>query len=187
MPQQEKNIKKEGIEWLKSIGIGIIIFAFFRTFFFTNYVVEGESMMPTLQDGNMLMVNKIGYRLGDLEHFDVVVFHSDSEDDYVKRVIGLPGDKIEYKQDVLYINDKPVQEPYLLPFKERLVEGKLTGDFTLQEITGEAIVPEDSVFVIGDNRRKSWDGRHFGFIKRDQVVGKVNLRYWPMDEFDITF
>ncbi|MBJ8206551.1 signal peptidase I, partial [Bacillus cereus] len=76
---------------------------FFRTFFFSTYVVEGKSMMPTLQDGNMLVVNKVSYQVGDLNRFDVVVFHANKKEDYVKRIIGLPGDHIEYKQDKLYI------------------------------------------------------------------------------------
>jgi signal peptidase I len=79
----KEQIKKESIEWLKAFGIGMIIFIFIRMFFFSNYVVEGESMMPTLQDGNKLVVNKIGYHIGELHRFDVIVFHANKEEDYV--------------------------------------------------------------------------------------------------------
>lgn len=180
-------IKKEGMEWLKAFAIGIIIFIFIRAFFFSNYVVEGESMMPTLEDGNKLIVNKIGYQVGDLNRFDVIVFHHNEEEDFVKRIIGLPGDKIEYRDDYLYINGEKVAEPYLDKYRKQIAAGKLTGDFTLKEITGEEIVPEGKLFVLGDNRKKSWDGRQFGFINAEQVVGKVNLRYWPLEEMDISF
>ena len=180
-------IKTESIEWLKAIGMGMIIFIFIRMFFFSNYVVEGESMMPTLQDGNKLVVNKIGYHIGELHRFDVIVFHANEEEDYVKRIIGLPGDRIEYLEDQLYINGKKVNEPYLDKYREELLGERLTGNFTLQEITGESVVPEGHIFVLGDNRLGSRDSREFGFVSVDQVVGKVNLRYWPMEEIAVSF
>jgi signal peptidase I len=183
----KEQIKKESIEWLKAFGIGMIIFIFIRMFFFSNYVVEGESMMPTLQDGNKLVVNKIGYHIGELHRFDVIVFHANKEEDYVKRIIGLPGDKIEYLEDQLYINGKKADEPYLDKYREELLGERLTGNFTLQEITGENVVPEGYIFVLGDNRLGSRDSREFGFVSVDQVVGKVNLRYWPMEEIAISF
>jgi signal peptidase I len=179
--------KKEGIEWIKAFAIGIIIFAFIRTFFFSNYVVEGESMMPTLQDGNKLVVNKLGYQISDLSRFDVIVFHANEKEDFVKRVIGLPGDKIEFKDDQLYINGEKYKEPFLSVYKQEIPGIKLTGDFSLKEITGESTVPEGKLFVLGDNRLGSWDSRHFGFISVNQVVGKVDLRYWPLNEMDVQF
>lgn len=179
--------KKEGVEWFKAFAIGMIIFVFIRTFFVSNYVVEGESMMPTLQDGNKLVVNKLGYEIRDLHRFDVIVFHANDEEDFVKRIIGLPGDEIEYKDDVLFINGKKYEEPFLDIYREKTFDGRLTGNFTLEEITGKKIVPKGKLFVLGDNRLESWDGRHFGFISADQVVGKVNLRYWPFNEVDVEF
>nr|WP_279664026.1 signal peptidase I [Ectobacillus ponti] len=170
------------MQWVKAVGIGIILAAFFRTFFFSTYVVEGKSMMPTLQDGNLLVINKVGYRLGELHRFDVVVFHANAQEDYVKRVIGLPGDKIEYKHDKLYINGQFVEEPYLEAYKQQQSGAQLTGDFQLEELTGRRQVPADSIFVLGDNRLGSWDSRHFGFVKIEQIVGKVDLRYWPIGE-----
>jgi signal peptidase I len=179
--------KKEVKEWMKAFGIGLIIFVFIRTFFFSNYVVEGESMMPTLQDGNKLVVNKIGYQIGDFNRFDVIVFHANEDEDFVKRIIGLPGDKIVYEDEQLFINGKKYAEPFLEQYRKEVLGGRITGDFTLEELTGEKVVPKDHLFVLGDNRLGSWDSRHFGFITVDQVVGKVNLRYWPIEELGVKF
>jgi signal peptidase I len=182
-----EEIKKEGWEWIKALVVGIIIFAFIRTFFFSNYVVEGESMMPTLEEGNKVVVNKFGYQISDFDRFDVIVFHANEKEDYVKRIIGLPGDKIEYIDDHLYINGKKIDEPFLDRYRAQSFSGRLTGDFTLKEITGEKTVPKGNLFVLGDNRLGSWDSRHFGFISVEQVVGKVDLRYWPIKEVAVSF
>ncbi|MEW8971230.1 MAG: signal peptidase I [Mesobacillus sp.] len=180
-------VKREGLEWIKAFALGMIIFIFIRIFFFSNYVVEGESMLPTLEDGNKVVVNKLGYETEDLERFDVIVFHANEEEDFVKRVIGLPGDKVEYREDVLFINGKKVEEPFLKQYREQSPVGYLTGDFTLQDLTGIERVPEGKLFVLGDNRLGSWDSRQFGFVSENQVVGKVNLRYWPLEEMDVSF
>ncbi len=177
--------KKESFEWLKALAVGVVIVLVVRIFLFSNYVVEGVSMQPTLQDGNKLVINKIGYQIGDFDRFDVIVFHANESEDYVKRVIGLPGDEISYEDDQLYINGEYYEEPYLEEF--RTEEGRLTGDFTLEELTGESEVPEGQLFVLGDNRQESLDSRIFGFIDQDSVVGKVNLRYWPLNELDVRF
>jgi signal peptidase I len=185
--RMKESIKKEGIEWIKAFALGIIIFAFIRIFFFLNYVVEGESMLPTLEEGNKVVVNKFGDDVDELERFDVIVFHANEKEDFVKRVIGLPGEKIEYREDRLYVNGKKVYEPFLKQYREESLGGYLTGDFTLEDLTGVKRVPEGKLFVLGDNRLGSWDSRQFGFISIDQVVGKVNLRYWPLEEMAVTF
>ncbi|MBT2659958.1 signal peptidase I [Bacillus sp. ISL-45] len=180
-------MKREGLEWIKAFALGMIIFVFIRIFFFSNYVVEGESMLPTLEDGNKVVVNKLGYETEDLERFDVIVFHANEEEDFVKRVIGLPGEKVEYREDMLFIDGKKVNEPFLKQYREQSPGGYLTGDFTIEDLTGVERVPEGKLFVLGDNRLGSWDSRQFGFISEDQVVGKVNLRYWPLEEMDVSF
>lgn len=180
-------MKREGLEWIKAFALGMIIFVFIRIFFFSNYVVEGESMLPTLEDGNKVVVNKLGYETDDLERFDVIVFHANEEEDFVKRVIGLPGEKVEYREDMLFINGKKVNEPFLKQYREQSPGGYLTGDFSIEDLTGIERVPEGKLFVLGDNRLGSWDSRQFGFISEDQVVGKVNLRYWPLEEMDVSF
>lgn len=182
-----ESVKKEGMEWVKAFALGMIIFVFIRIFFFSNYVVEGESMLPTLEEGNKVVVNKFGYETSDLKRFDVIVFHANEEEDFVKRIIGLPGDKVEYREDVLFVNGKKVSEPFLKPYREESPGGYLTGDFTLEDLTGMEKVPKGKLFVLGDNRLGSWDSRQFGFISMEDVVGKVNLRYWPLKEMDMSF
>ena len=101
---KRKQGKKRGRRWPWLAAVGFV--AMLRFFVFSNYMVEGKSMMPTLQSGNLLIVNKIRYESAPIHRFDVVVFHANQKEDYVKRVIGLPGDRIEYKNDVLYINGR---------------------------------------------------------------------------------
>ncbi|PEJ60758.1 MULTISPECIES: signal peptidase I [unclassified Bacillus (in: firmicutes)] len=180
-------LRKEVFDWGKAIFIGIAIAFIVRTFLFSTYVVDGESMMPTLKNGNLLVINKFGYELSDIKRFDVIVFHANKQEDYVKRVIGLPGDSIEYKDDQLYINDKKWSEPFLNDYKSTLKGTPFTGDFNLNEITGKAKVPSGYVFVEGDNRPKSYDSRLFGFVKIDKIVGKVDLLYWPLSNLNTNF
>lgn len=183
MPNQEIRI----IELLKiALAVFIIVFIV-RQYLFANYIVNGESMMPTIEEGNRLLVNKIELEFRSPERFDLIVFHANENEDYIKRVIGLPGDTIEYENDQLYVNGEAVDEPYLDEYKEALVEGQLTEDFTLQEKTGQKTVPEDHYFVLGDNRRHSYDSRHIGFINQKEIVGIVNLRYWPLDRIQLSF
>ncbi|MGB8001595.1 MAG: signal peptidase I [Anaerobacillus sp.] len=174
-------------EWIKAFSIAVVLAIVIREFLITNYVVHGESMMPTIQDGNRLIINKIGYNVSEPDRFDLVVFHANEEEDYIKRVIGLPGDTIEYKNDVLYINGEEMEEPYLERYKKDIFNGNLTENFHLEDKTGKTKVPEGFLFLMGDNRRHSYDSRHIGFVPMDQVVGKVNLRYWPLDKFDYSF
>ncbi|RDI45760.1 signal peptidase I [Falsibacillus pallidus] len=181
----KESSKSELMSWIKTIGITVIVVILVRSFLFSNYVVEGKSMMPTLQDGNRLIVGKLDYDLKKPDRFDIIVFHATETADYVKRVIGLPGDKVAYKNDTLYINGKPMKEPYLKQYKARVTQGNLTPDFTLEEITGETTVPKGKLFVLGDNRQVSEDSRVFGFVDQDKVVGKVDLRIFPFNEMQI--
>jgi signal peptidase I len=182
----ESKVKRKKIKLLQLTGLMIVIILLVRPFFFSNYVVEGESMMPTLKDGDHLFVNKFELFFGQLKRFDIVVFKGKT-DDYVKRVIGLPGDKVEYNDDVLYINNHMVEESFLNPYKQRLIGGNLTGDFNLEEITGELVVPEGFIFVVGDNRLGSWDSRHYGFIRIKNVVGTVDVKYWPIEKIEVEY
>lgn len=156
-----------------------------HTFLFSSYDVDGISMKPTLEDGDKLIVNKLGYEFGHISRFDIIVFHRTSDQDYVKRVIGLPGDTIQYEDDRLIVNGVFVREPYLHNQPNTFLGQKATGDFTLKDLTGEERVPENHLFVMGDNRLSSYDSRHFGFVPINQVVGKVNVRYWPVDKVHI--
>ncbi|HLR65789.1 signal peptidase I [Virgibacillus alimentarius] len=174
-------MKKVNYRRLIPVILFVAVFGMlFRSNLFTSYVVDGKSMEPTLHDGNLLMVNKIAYDLKDVVRFDVIVFHANTKDDYVKRVIGLPGDEIVYKQDKLYVNGEYVQERFLHSLKVGSTHEPFTNDFTLMEITGHKKVPEGKLFVMGDNRPDSLDSRSFGFISIEQLVGKVDVKYWPL-------
>ncbi|EST10383.1 signal peptidase I [Sporolactobacillus laevolacticus] len=186
MNESMSKTKRELWSWIKAVAIAILIALLVRNFIFSNYIVRGESMMPTLQDGNRLIVNKIGYEIGNPHRFDIIVFHATKTDDYVKRVIGLPGDTISYNNDQLYVNGKAVAEPYLQQYKDALPKGQqLTDNFSLQSKTGKLRVPKGELWVMGDNRQNSEDSRYFGFIQEKSVVGKVAVRYWPFDKWAV--
>ncbi|WP_088102772.1 signal peptidase I [Halalkalibacter urbisdiaboli] len=169
--------QNEWLEWIKAIVIALMLALIIRTFFFTSYEVQGESMMPNAHDGERFIVNKVGYGFSKPERFDMIVFNATNEDDYIKRVIGLPGDLIRYENDILYVNDEPIEEPFLDQRKAEYGEGLYTNDFVCSDV-----VPENHVFVLGDNRPNSLDSRRIGFVSEEQIVGKVDLRFWPLKE-----
>lgn len=174
--------KSETWEWIRAILIAIILVFIIRTFILTPVVVEGASMNPTLQDQDRMIVTKIG----EPERFDIVVFHANEEQDYIKRVIGLPGDRIEYKEDTLYVNGDPFEEPYLDKYKDELTDGPLTNSFTLPETAVRSeVVPKGHLFVMGDNRRYSRDSRHIGAIPIDEIVGTTKIVFWPFQDMKI--
>ncbi|AMQ07250.1 MULTISPECIES: signal peptidase I [Sporosarcina] len=181
----EKKKKNETWEWVKALLIAFGLAAIIRVFLFTPIVVDGVSMMPTLENGDRMIVNKIGYTIGEPKRFDVVVFHAPEEKDYIKRVIGLPGDEVEYRDDVLYVNGKPFEEPYLDQYKSEVADSPLTEDFTLEEKIQSTTVPADHVFVMGDNRRKSKDSRHIGAVAIDEIIGSTKVVFWPIKDFGI--
>ncbi|MGJ9381390.1 signal peptidase I [Salipaludibacillus sp. CF4.18] len=174
--------KSESWEWIKAVAVALTLAIVIRYFFFAPIVVDGESMMPTLENNDRMIVNKIGYNISEPDRFDIVVFHAPQNKDYIKRVIGLPGDTIEYENDVLYINGEEVEEPYLDVYKEVAPSKPLTGDFQLEEVTGEETIPEGHIFVLGDNRQHSKDSRHIGVVNSEDVVGKANFVFWPFQE-----
>jgi signal peptidase I len=174
--------KSETWEWLKAVMIAVLLAGGIRYFIFAPIIVDGLSMMPTLHDHDRMIVNKLSYKIGTPKRFDIIVFHAEEGKDYIKRVIGLPGDHIEYKNDTLYVNGKAYKEPYLDKYKKQLIDGPLTEPFTLEEITGKKTVPKGYLFVMGDNRRFSKDSRHIGFIPMEKVVGKANIVYWPLSD-----
>lgn len=178
-------VRSESWEWLKAILIALLLAFVIRYFLFAPIVVDGQSMMPTLQNSDRLIVNKIGYTISKPERFDIIVFHATSEKDYIKRVIGLPGDTIAYENDALYINGELVEELYLAEYQKSAYSLPLTGDFTLEDYTGAKVVPEGHLFVLGDNRQHSKDSRHIGFISYDSIVGSANVIFWPFSEIRI--
>ena len=181
-PEKRGGFFREALSLLLSVAIAFVLFVVIRTYLCHPCEVVGDSMVPTLETGDRLILNK----LAEVDRFDIVVFPAPdgTDEEYVKRVIGLPGDEITYFQDELYINGEKVTEHYL----EALKEGSnqtLTGDFTLFSLTGEMAVPEDMYFVLGDNRVVSKDSRVFGFIPAAQIEGTADLRLWPLNKIGI--
>ncbi|PLR97295.1 signal peptidase I [Bacillus sp. T33-2] len=174
--------KNELWEWTKALAIAVLLAAVIRYFLFAPIVVDGLSMMPTLKDQDRMIVNKLSYKIGEPNRFDIIVFHAPENKDYIKRVIGLPGDSIEYKNDTLYVNGKAYEEPYLEEYKKQVIDGPLTDPFTLEEKIGRDTVPQGQLFVMGDNRRFSKDSRHIGTIQIDEVLGRTSYVYWPIQE-----
>lgn len=178
--------KNELWEWTKALLIAFAIAAIIRYFLFTPIAVDGESMMPTLENGDRMIVNKIGYKIREPKRFDIVVFHAPEKKNYIKRVIGLPGETLEYKNDQLYINGEPIDEPYLDAYKSQITEGTLTEDFSLKDIgVNLEEIPEGFVFVMGDNRRYSKDSRHIGLVDQKEIIGNTSLIFWPFSEIKI--
>lgn len=161
-----KNIIKELYPYVLII-IGVILI---RAFIITPVVVSGSSMEPTLEDGELLLIRKIGYNGTSIKRFDIVVL-KEGNDEIIKRVIGLPGEHISYKNNKLYVNDKLVEENYTYRKDE---------DFNLEEICSCSSIPEGKYLVLGDNRPISSDSRSFGFVDEEDIVGKGIVRIWPI-------
>lgn len=185
--QMEKKKKSEWIDWLKTLLIALGLAFVVRTFLFAPIVVDGPSMLPTLHDRDYIIVNKFSYYFQEPERFDIVVFHASAQKDFIKRVIGLPGEHVAVEDNVLYIDGKPVDEPFLDEEKKQLKSYQtLTNDFTLEELPGgHQVVPEGYVFVLGDNRGNSTDSRMLGVIPIDEIVGKTSFLFLPFDRMQL--
>lgn len=166
--------KKDAREWVVSIVTALLAVLIIRSFLFTIIRVDGTSMTDTLQNNDRLFVTVLDMKLHGPDRFDVVITHyDDTRKEYVKRVIGLPGDTLEVKSGVLYVNGEAYEEPFLSP--DRIVNYSLP-----QYDFGPIEVPEGSYFVMGDNRDNSRDSRRVGFLTEDKIVGKVRYIIWPL-------
>ena len=134
--------------------------------------VENISMQPTLHQDQFILVNKLAYKLGNYQRGDIIVFHfpGDPEEDYIKRVIGLPGDTVEVRGGHVYVNGMMLEEDYIAaaPNYDKVYQ-----------------VPEDGLFVLGDNRNQSSDSHMWGHVPTVNVVGKALIVYWPLEELKI--
>lgn len=184
-------MKKEIMEWVIAIVGALALVFLIGKFVGQPYTIKGDSMDPTLKDGERVVVNIMGYKIGDVKKGNVIVFHANKKDDYVKRVIGVPGDKVQYKKDQLYINGKKQDEPYLNYNEKRKQVEYITGTFQVKDLANanskSNVIPKDKYLVLGDNREVSKDSRSFGLIDKDQIVGKVSFRFWPLNEFKFNF
>lgn len=171
-------MKKFIEEWIPYIVI-IIVVVLVRTYIVTPVIVRGDSMYSTLKDGEVLFLSKISYRVEEIKRFDIVVIDDLDDDLIIKRVIGIPGDTVEYEEGILYINGEAVEEEYT---------DYVMDDFDVNsicEITDlecDGVIPKGMYLVLGDNRLVSADSRVKGLIKEEQVLGKAVFRIWPLNK-----
>ena len=168
--------RRAGIEWVTIIGIALLVSAFARVFVFQTYYIPSASMEPTLLIGDRIIVDKLSVTFGTVNTGDIIVFKApaavatqcgDSVSDLVKRVVGVPGDKVSSKGDTILINGVALKEnwPHNEPLGARVIE--------------KQVVPANSYFVIGDNHPDSCDSRYWSYVPRQNIIGKVFVRIWP--------
>ncbi len=166
------------LDVIETVVIALAIFVIIYLFLFQPHQVRGNSMYPNFHDADYLLTDKITYHLSTPKRDDVVIFVApkNEEYDYIKRVIGLPGENISLNENnQVLIDNQILPEPYL-------PEGTLTYGGTFLE-TGETItVPENQYFVLGDNRSHSSDSRDWGFVPKENIIGKAWFRYWPLSQ-----
>lgn len=161
-------------ELVETVVLALILFLLIRQVV-QNYRIESHSMEPNFYEGQFVLVNKLAYRLGEPHRGEVLVFHNpdNTDQDYIKRIIGLPGDQVEVVGDTILINGEELPQPFVHNLNP---EGTYFGPVT---------VPENKLFVMGDNRPRSSDSRAIGAIDEELVVGKAWLRVWPLSEFGL--
>ena len=186
--RQKKSLVRE---YAEAIIIAVVLALFIRTFVVQAFKIPSGSMLPTLKIGDHLLVNKFSYGLkmpftgtvivpwNGPERGDVVVFRfpKDRSVDYIKRVVGVPGDTITIKDKKLFINGAPVADPHAHFTSAMILDGKAGP----RDNFGPVTVPKDAVFVMGDNRDNSFDGRFWGFVDQRDILGKAFILYWSWD------
>ncbi|MFW5730268.1 MAG: signal peptidase I [Desulfonatronovibrionaceae bacterium] len=174
-------------EYAEALIIALVLALFIRAFIVQAFKIPSGSMLETLQIGDHLLVNKFSYGIqmpfmdkyiiefDGPERGDIIVFEfpEDPSKDFIKRVVGVPGDVIEIKGKKLYLNSRRLDEPYVRKVDHRVVDQR--DDF------GPFTVPEDSYFVLGDNRDESYDSRFWGIVKREKILGKAWIIYWSWE------
>ncbi len=168
---EERSRFRNTVEWMIVLGSAVVVALILRAFLFQAFYIPSASMEETLLINDRVLVNKLSYRLHDVNRGDVVVFRRPENDpgefsDLIKRVIGLPGETIEARSNTIYINGQALIEPYLSA-------GEIIGDF------GPVDIPDGELFVMGDNRDNSGDSRLFGTIEEDRLTGRAFFLFWP--------
>jgi len=175
----EPSVQKEKVPFWQSLWGEIIqtllmaaVLYFAIDAVFERVMVLNISMQPTLYEGNLLLVNRLAYKLGDMETGDVVIFHNPNslEEDFIKRLIGKPGDVVTVTGGKVSVNGTVLDEPYIS---------------SPPEYVGTWEVPNDMVFVLGDNRNSSYDSHSWGYLPIKDVVGKALVVYWPFDSVKV--
>lgn len=171
-PSWSTRLRRFVIEVFQTVVLALVIFAGIN-YATARILVQSVSMQPTLFESDFVLVNKLAYRFGDLGRKDVIVFQpplSAEEEPYIKRVIGLPGDTVRIASGQVFVNNLPLQENYLS---------------APPAYNGTWIVPQNNVFVLGDNRNNSSDSHHWGVVPVDNIIGKAEFIYWPMAHWKV--
>lgn len=161
------------VEGLQTIGLSVVLALGIRTFVAEARYIPSGSMLPTLEINDRLVVEKISYRFNPPQRGDIVVFWppealfpaGERRDAFIKRVIGLPGDTIEITEGTVFVNGEPLEEDYI----------QAPPDYTW----GPETVPDESYLVLGDNRNSSYDSHSWGYVPRDNIIGRAVVRFWP--------
>jgi len=164
------------LDLIETTVIALAIFIIIYLFLFQPHQVRGNSMYPNFHDGEYILTDKASYHLREPKRGDVIIFHAprNEEYDYIKRIIGLPGEIVSTKEGQILINHKILNEVYL-------PETYITTPGSFLQIGEDISIPEDQYFVLGDNRSYSSDSREWGLVPKTNIVGKAWLRYWPAD------
>ena len=170
------SIKEFIIDLIKLLVV-VVVILFLMIYIVSVTQVVGNSMYSTLKDGDVLILNKFKYRFFDIKRGDIISLENDDTKYLIKRVIGLPGDSISIKDNTLYINGEVYIENYL-------EEGLVYDDFELTSL-GYQVIPDDMYLVLGDNRPDSVDSREIGLISKDDVIGKISFRIWPLNKLAV--
>jgi signal peptidase I len=172
LPHERQSAGSNLRAWIRDLALSIFVSAFIIIFLYQPVRVEGTSMLPNLEDQDRLFINKMAFRVGDVHRGDVVVFEypRDHTKSYIKRVIGLPGDRVLIDHGRVIVNGTPLVEPY--------VPARFSDDRSQPEL----LIPADEFFVMGDHRSISSDSRDFGPVDRSLIYGKAAFVYWPMDQ-----
>lgn len=177
--ETKKSLLRETIETILIAGLLALII---RTYIVQPFKIPSGSMQQTLQIGDHILVNKFIYRFSNIERGDIVVFKypKDEKRDFIKRAIAVEGDKVEIRDRAVYVNDQPTNPPYVYHD-----EGYLQDEYYHpRDNFGPITVPEDKVFVMGDNRENSLDSRYWGFLDIDKIKGKAFIIYWSWNNDD---
>jgi len=169
---------RSALGWVRDLAFSVLIAVVLIVFIYQPVKVEGTSMMPALKDQERIFINKFTYRLGSIQRGDTVVFWYplDRNKSYIKRIIGVPGDRIRIEAGQVFVNDRALTESYVIDHDAVSWPPEPSGSL------GDQVVPPGKYFVLGDNRSSSSDSRTWGFVPRGNIYGKAVFAYWPLDE-----
>ncbi|MBI3780956.1 MAG: signal peptidase I [candidate division NC10 bacterium] len=175
-PVPEKSVIRQ---YAEAFIIAIVLALAIRTFVVQAFKIPSGSMLPTLQIGDHILVNKFIYWFTDPQRGDIIVFKfpQDEGRDFIKRAIALPGEKVEVRGKQVYVNEKPLQEPYAAHLDRAIQESP----FSPRDSFGPVVVPPGQLFMMGDNRDYSMDSRFWGFLDMKKIKGKAFIIYWSWD------